>query len=180
LLIDTNRKARKWTRAELSGRFLWALVHPAFALSPRLLWGWRRWLLRAFGAKIEAEVHIYPSVRVMIPWNLEVGSHTAVGDRVTLYALGPIRIGRKVTVSQNAHLCAGSHDYTDDTMPLTKNLITIEDEAWICADAFIGPDVVIGRRAIVGARAVVVRDVSENAIVAGNPARLIGSRLSKR
>jgi putative colanic acid biosynthesis acetyltransferase WcaF len=93
-----------------------------------------------------------------------------------IYNLGPITIGEQVTVSQQAHLCAGTHDHTDPAMPLLKPPITIEDQAWICADAFVGPHVTVGEGAVVGARAVAVKDVPEWTIVGGNPARKIGQR----
>jgi putative colanic acid biosynthesis acetyltransferase WcaF len=110
-------------------------------------------------------------VRITIPWNLEVGDEAAIGDRVILYALGPIRIGRQATISQLAHLCAGTHDFTRPDMPLVKLPIEIGEGAWICADAFIGPGVVVGTRAVAGARAVVMKDVEPGVIVVGNPAR---------
>jgi putative colanic acid biosynthesis acetyltransferase WcaF len=174
--IAANRQAAKWSRRAQIARIVWALVHPLFALSPRPFWGWRRFLLRCFGARIGHAVHVYPSVRITIPWNIAIGNETAIGDRVILYALGPITIGAQVTVSQYAHLCAGSHDYRDPAMPLLKPAITIGDGAWICADAFVGPGVSVAAGAIAGARAVVVSDVAANAIVAGNPARPIGQR----
>jgi len=174
--VSANRNARNWTRRELQGRVLWTMVTPLFRLSPRPLWGFRRWLLRRFGAQVGANVHVYPSVRITIPWNLEIGAETAVGDRAILYALGPIRIGARATVSHGAHLCAGTHDWRDPTMPLMKPPIEIGPDAWICADAFVGPEVTIGKGAIVGARAVVTKDIAPGTIVAGNPAREIGTR----
>lgn len=174
--VTANRAGRKWSRREQAGRVLWALAHPLFAFSPRPLWGWRRMLLRLFGATVGREVNVFPSVRITIPWNLTLEDHCAVGDRAILYALGPIRIGAKATVSQYAHLCAGSHDWHDPTMPLTKPPITVGAEVWVCADAFIGPDVIIENCAIIGARSVVTKNVAHGTIVAGNPAREIGKR----
>ena len=174
--IDKNRAARKWTRKELAGRALWAACGPLFRFSPRLLWGWRCFLLRLFGAKVGRNVHILPSVRVFIPWNLEIDDWSSVGFDALIYNLGPVRIGSKVTVSQRAHLCAGSHDFRDPAMPLTKPPIGIGDEAWICADAFVGPGVSVGKRAVVAARAVVVKDVEAGGTVGGNPAKEIGRR----
>lgn len=175
--IAGNRRARKWSRTELLGRMLWDNIGSTLmALSPRFFWGFRRALLRCFGARIGREVHIYPSVRIAIPWNLSIGNHTAVGDRVILYALGAISIGERVTISQHVHLCAGSHEYTDRALPLLKLPIHIQSDAWVCADAFIGPGVTVGSRAIAAARAVVTRDVPEGAIVGGNPARFIKQR----
>ncbi len=174
--VRVNRAARKWTRREQAGRVLWALVWPLFRLSPRLLWGWRRAILRLFGAKVGCEVHIYPSVKITIPWNLILDDYSAVGDGVILYALGRIHVGARSAVSQGSHLCAGSHDWRDPAMPLTKPPIEIGSDVWICADAFVGPGVTIGCRAIVGARAVAMADVPEGAIVVGNPARVIRTR----
>lgn len=173
--VEANRRARKWSRREQLGRLLWGLVLPFFRFSPRPFWGWRRLILRIFGARVGKFVHIYPSVHISIPWNLTLEDSSAVGDRAILYALGPIHIGARATVSQGAHLCAGTHDIKDPARPLLKPPITICQDAWICADAFVGPGVAIGQGAIVGARAVVMKDVPDDAIVVGNPARTIGS-----
>lgn len=174
--IAANRRARKWTPAELAGRALWEGLGFAFAWSPRQLWDWRNLMLRAFGARIGPGVHIHPSVRIAVPWNLEVGARSAVGDRAVLYNLGQITIGADVTISQHAHLCAGTHDYRRADLPLIKAAIRVGDGAWICADAFVGPDVTVGHHAVVAARAVAVKDVEPSMIVAGNPARPIGAR----
>ena len=140
------------------------------------MWGWRRMILRLFGAKIGKNVHIYPSARIIIPWNLRVGEECAIGDRVTLYALGLITIGDRSTISQNVHLCAGTHDWRDPSMPLIKSNIDIGRDVWICADAFVGPGVTIDVGAIVAARAVAVKNIGANDIVGGNPAKIIGTR----
>lgn len=174
--IAANRRARKWTIKEQAGRVLWHLAHPLFAWSPRPLWGWRRFLLRCFGARIGRDVHVFPTARITIPWNISIGDELAIGDRAILYALGPMDIGRQVTISQGVHLCAGSHDYKRADMPLLKLPITIGDAVWVCADAFVGPNVEIGKLAIVGARAVAMKNVPAGVIVAGNPARQVGSR----
>lgn len=171
--VAANRAARKWTRRELAGRVLWALARPAFRLSPRPLWGWRRWLLRGFGARIGANVQIYPSVHISIPWNISIGEGSAVGDRAILYALGPISLGKGVTISQGAHLCAGTHDWSRPDRPLLKPPITIGDNSWICADAFVGPGVTIGAGTILGARAVAMKDIAPGIVAVGNPARPI-------
>lgn len=174
--IGANRVSRKWTRRELAGRVAWTLCEPLFRFSPRLAWGWRRWILRRFGAQIGRHVHIHPSVRIFTPWNLAVGDDTSIGFDTIIYNLGAIEIGQRTTVSQRSHLCGGSHDFRDPTMPLLKLPITIEGDVWVCADAFVGPGVKIGRGAVVGARAVVTRNVAAWTIVAGNPAGEKGKR----
>lgn len=174
--VAANRAARKWSRKELAGRLLWDVAHPLFALSPRPMWAWRRWLLRLFGARIGRDVQIHPTARITIPWNLTIGDGAGIGDRVILYALGPIQIGAKTAVSQGAHICAGTHDYRDPALRLIKSPITVGREVWVCADAFLCPGVDIGDYSVVAARAVVTRDVPSGVLVAGNPARVIKER----
>jgi putative colanic acid biosynthesis acetyltransferase WcaF len=176
LNIKDNKAADKWTRYELFLRVLWTLVHPLFRYSPRIFWPWRIWILRLFGASIGSDVHIHPTATITLPWNLHIGSEASVGDRAILYNLGLISIGAAATISQGAHLCAGTHDYLRADLPLLKLPITIGEGAWICADGFVGPGVKIGDYAIVGARALAMKDVDDWSIVVGNPARVIKSR----
>jgi len=175
--INTCRNQRPYTRSEYIGRVLWALATPLFRFSPRPLFGWRRLLLRLFGARIGRDAHIYPSAHIYLPWNLTLGEEASIGEWVLVYNLGPVTIGDRATISHRAHLCAGTHDYRDPTLPLLRLPIQIDSQAWVCADAFVGPGLHIGEGAIVGAAAVVVADVPAWQIVGGNPAYLIKSRL---
>jgi putative colanic acid biosynthesis acetyltransferase WcaF len=175
--INANRAATKYTWRELARRVLWGLIGwPLFRLSPRPCFAWRRFVLRRFGAQVGRQVHLYPSTEIYFPWNLSIGDWSAVGEGALVYNLGPVTIGSRVTISQRAHLCAGTHDFRDPAMPLRKPPIVIADQVWVCADAFIGPGVTVGEGAVVGARAVAMRHVAPWTIVAGNPARLVGKR----
>ena len=174
--IARNRRSVRYSRRENIQRLLWGVGQLLFRAVPRPLYGIRSAILRLFGARIGPHCQIYPTVRVFLPSQLEVGAWTAIGDGANVYNLGPIRIGERVTISQGVHLCAGTHDYTDPAMPLIRAEISIEDSAWLCAEAFVGPGVVVGRRAVVGARGVAVRSVEPEAVVGGNPARVIKSR----
>jgi putative colanic acid biosynthesis acetyltransferase WcaF len=175
--IAANRKAQKWTSGEMLGRALWETMRgPLFSWTPRPFWAWRRAVLRGFGAKVGRNVHVHPTVRIAIPWNLSIEDNAAVGDGAIIYSLGRISIGLNATISQYAHLCAGTHDYRRSDMWLLKPAIRIEEGVWVCADAFIGPGVNVGAFSIVGARAVVTKDVAESVIVGGNPARVLRAR----
>ncbi len=174
--IAANRKAEKYSKAEQIKRLLWMTAQPLFRCSPLPCFAWRRMLLRLFGAKVGRDVHIYGSATITMPWNLEIGEYSSIGEHVFIYNLGRVRIGARVTVSLRAHLCAGSHDHQDPAMSLLKQPISIDDQAWICGDAFVGPGVSVGRGAVVGARGVAVKDVEPWSIVAGNPAKQIGIR----
>lgn len=175
--IEANRASRKWSPNELLRRALWEILSPVFfVLSPRQFWIWRRILLRLFGASIGQNVHIFPNVKIAVPWNLDIEDDTSIGDGVILYALGKITIGARSTISQYSHLCAGTHDHTESEFPLLKRPIAVGDDVWICAESFIGPDVTIGDGAIVGARSVVINNIEPWSINAGNPTREIRDR----
>jgi putative colanic acid biosynthesis acetyltransferase WcaF len=170
------RGLRYYTPLDYIRRALWALVQPLWRCSPRWCWGWRRSLLHIFGAQVASGVRVYPSAHIHQPWHLTIGPRCTIAWNATLYCLGPVSIGANVVISQGAHLCAGDHAIRDPEFPLRKRPIHVGDGAWIAAEAFIGPSVTIGERAVVGARAVVMRDVSPGAVVAGNPARVVGER----
>src|ERR1044071_2668657 len=174
--IEQNRSATKYTAGEMLRRVLWGFGRWLFRLSPRPFFGWRCCVLRLFGAQIGREVHIYSSAIIYFPWNLRIGDWSAIGEGALVYNLGLVTIGQNVTVSQRAHLCAGTHDYRKPDMPLIKPPIDIHDQAWVCADAFVGPGVTVGEGAVVGARAVAMKNVEPWTVGAGNPARFIRKR----
>lgn len=174
--IEANRRISNYTPRERRARIAWSLGKLVFRAIPRPFFSARAAWLRMFGARIGKNCHIYPTVRIFMPSQLEIGDWSSVGDNANLYNLAGMKIGERVTISQGAHLCAGTHDFRDAAMPLIRSTITVGDEAWLCADCFIGPEVTVGARAVVAARAVTMRDVPAGAIVAGNPARQIGER----
>ena len=162
-------------------RLVWAGVEMTlFRLSFHTMSGWRCFLLRCFGARIGRHCKIRRTVRVYYPWNLELGDTCIVGDDVRLYDLGKITIGARAMISQEAYLCAGTHDHTDPALPLLTPPVTVGAEAWVCARAFIGPGVTVGEGAIVAACGVAVKEVAAWTIVGGNPARVIGRRELRR
>ncbi len=177
LNIEKNRAVKNYTTKEKFYRVLWAICILFFRYSPRIFFRWRVFLLKLFGAKIGKAVHIYPSAIIYMPWNLEIDDYSAIGEDALVYNLGKITIGKNVTVSHRAHLCAGTHDYSDPALPLLKPPIILKDNVWVCANAFVGPDVIIGEGAIVGAASVVTKDVVGWSIVAGNPAKFIKKRV---
>ena len=175
--IASARTARPYSRREYLGRIMWMLARPLFRFSPRPMFGWRSFLLRCFGAQVGKHVHVYPSARIEIPWNLHIGDEASLGENVLVYSLGPVEIGPRTTVSHNAHLCAGSHDYRDPGLPLLRLPISIGADAWICAQSFVGPGVVVGDGAVVGAASVVTTSVAPWTVVAGNPATFLKPRV---
>ncbi len=174
--IEGNRGARPYRSREYVARVLWALAYPLFRWSPRVLFGWRAFLLRRFGARVGRQVHVYPRAAIELPWMLDIGEFSSVADGVRIYNLGLVRIGARSTISFGAHVCAGTHDYESAAFPLQRLPIDIGHDVWICADAFLAPGVTIGDGAVVAARAVVVDVVPAWTVVAGHPARVVKQR----
>lgn len=162
-------------------RFAWNLVQATLIrFSPGRAMRWRRFWLRLFGAKVGKLAGIRPTTRIIHPWLLTLEDYAMLGDGVTVYNLGHVTVGEHTVVSQNVHLCAGTHDYTKPDLPLIRSFINLGRGVWVCADAFIGPGVTIGDNTVVGARAVVVKDVGPDIVVAGNPAKPVKPRDMKR
>ena len=175
------RRRSPYSMREKIARLLWGCVQATlFRCSFHNWYGVRRALLRAFGAKLHDTANVRRTVLVECPWNLSIGAESSVGDRAVLYCLGPVRIGARVTVSQGAHLCAGSHDSRRATMPLLRPPIDIEDDVWIAADAFVGPKVRVKEGAILGARGVALSDLEPWTIYIGNPAVRVRAREFER
>jgi putative colanic acid biosynthesis acetyltransferase WcaF len=168
-----------YPRGEVVRRWVWLFVQATlFRWSPRPCHRLRAGLLRLFGADIPAPgaVVVFPTVRITFPWRLRLAPRTMVGPHVTLYNLAPIRLERGANVSQNCHLCAGTHDYTRWSMPLVARPITIGPNAWLAADVFVGPGVTVGELCVVGARSVVVRDLPPGMVCVGHPCRPVKPR----
>ena len=160
---------------------LWWLVQSLFFKnSPQFLYGFRRFLLRLFGAKIGKKVIIRPTVRITYPWKVVIGDFSWIGDDVVLYSLGEIEIGENVVISQKSYLCAASHDYLKQDFPIFEKKISIEDQCWLATDVFIAPGITIGKGTVVGSRSSVYKDLPANKVCIGNPAKIIRERLSEK
>jgi putative colanic acid biosynthesis acetyltransferase WcaF len=168
-----------YTTGEMLSRFLWSIVQATlFRWSPRPLHGFRAMLLRLFGATIPEpfKVVIFPTARITFPVNLTLAPRTMVGPNVTLYDLAPITLQRGANLSQNCHLCAGTHDFNRWDMPLIRRPIVVGENAWLCADVFVGPGVTVGALSVVGARSVVMKDLPPGMVCAGQPCRPVHPR----
>lgn len=109
--------------------------------------------------------------------NFIIGRNSVINQRCRLDNRGGLIIGDNVSISPEVHLITAEHDIQD-----VKNFcgvnepIQIGDWAFIGSRAIILPGVNLGKRCVVAAGAVVTKDVPDNAIVAGVPAKPIGTR----
>lgn len=162
-------------------RVVWELIGGIFfRFSPRPLHSWRSFLLRCFGAKVGRGVHVYPGARIWAPWNLELSDECGIANGAILYSMDKIVVGKRAVISQGAHLCAGTHDYTLEGSPLVTLPIFIGDQAWVAAEAFVHPGVTIGEGCVVGARSVVTKDMPGWMVCCGHPCKPLKERVGQR
>lgn len=128
-------------------------------------------VLRIFGAKIGEGVVIRSRVNITFPWRFECGDHVWIGDEVLILSLAQVAIGSNVCISQRAFLCTGSHDFSEVSFDLITREIKIGESCWIGAQSFVGPGVRMGDNTRCLAGAVVVKDVANDQVVAGVPAK---------
>lgn len=154
----------------------WVVQSCLFGLSPQFAYGWRRFLLRLFGADIGVGVLIRPTARITYPWKLTVGDYSWIGDQVWLYNLDNISIGSHSVISQRSYLCTGSHRYENLTFDIITKPILIGKECWLASDVFVAPGVFIEDGCVVGARSSVFHSLPTYSICRGNPAIKIRDR----
>lgn len=164
-------------RSKVTVQLWWIVQAIFFRCSPQFLYGWRRFLLRSFGATIGKNVIIRPSVKITYPWKLTIGDYSWVGDDVVLYTLGEIEIGAHAVISQKGYICTGTHDYTSSDFKIYAQKITIGEKCWLATDVYVAPGVSIGQGTVVGARSSVFKDLPEGKICIGNPAKPIRDRV---
>ena len=127
---------------------------------------------------------IAESVTVFPPFSSDFGKNITFGERVFINSgcrfqdQGGITIGDDALIGHNAVLATLNHDLDParraDMHPAP---ITLGRNVWIGANVTILPGVSIGDHAVVAAASVVTRDVPENTVVVGSPARVVRSLL---
>ena len=178
IVVDRKKCPSSHSFANKVARVIWATVQGTlFRWSPRVCFRWRRLILRTFGARVGRNARISPGARIWAPWNLTIGDESSIAHDVDCYCVNQVTIGSHATISQYAFLCTASHDPEDPHMKLITAPVTVADQAWVCAGAFIGMGVVIGEGAVAGAMSVVTKSVDPWMIVAGNPARALRKRV---
>ena len=159
-------------------RALWLIVEAFVLLNPIFVsYGFKRAVLRLFGATIGEGVLIKPGLHVKYPWRLTVGDHCWLGERAWIDNMENVVLASDVVVSQGAYLCTGNHDWADPAMPLEPRPIVIEHGAWIGAFARVAPGRTIARGSILSLGAVALADTEPWGIYAGNPAVRVGTRV---
>ncbi|PJE36165.1 colanic acid biosynthesis acetyltransferase WcaF [Pseudooceanicola lipolyticus] len=158
-------------RSLLAVQLWWIVQALLFRPSPQVCYGWRRFLLRLFGAKVGKKVLVRSSVKITYPWKVSIGEYSQIGDSVVLYSLGHIVIGGNAVVSQGCYICAAGHDPASPTFSIYQDSVFIDDEVWLAAQCFVCPGVRIGHGSFCNVRTLVTKSLPSGRAFVGSPAR---------
>ncbi|MBU1674122.1 acyltransferase [Patescibacteria group bacterium] len=133
------------------------------------------WYISKIVKKCGTKLKIWGNVVLKNPENIEFGNSVALNDGVYINAYASVKIGNNVAISAGAMLITTGLDistFTDKMLHYGKPII-LENNIQVGAGAIILPGVKIGSNVIIGAGSVVTKDVVNNAVVAGVPAKII-------
>lgn len=118
------------------------------------------------GSRVEGPLFINRASHV------HIASHVSIMPYFRCMSAGNVYLEDYVRIAMNVQIITNNHDPYDRDV-LTIKDVRIKKNAWIGAGATILPGVTVGENAIVGAGSIVTKDVPNNAVVVGNPARVI-------
>ena len=129
---------------------------------------------RLIGRPVDESFGLFPPFYTDCGKNLRIGKHVFINSGCRFQDQGGITLGDGALIGHNVVMATLNHsEQPEERANLHPAPIHIGRNVWIGASATILPGVTIGDGAIVGAGAVVTRDVTENMIVAGVPAKIL-------
>ena len=130
----------------------------------------------AMNFKIDHDSYIFMDAWFYTPGSFTMGHHSVVNDNCRLDNRGGLTIGNIVSISSEVCILTADHDPQSSSFAGRSSPVTIKDYCFVGTRAMILPGVTVGEGAIVAAGSVVTKDVPEYTIVAGTPAKPIGTR----
>ena len=125
-----------------------------------------------FCGHIGANSRVMPGITCVRGNSVHIGNNVVVMNNCLMMAAGGITIDDDAMIAANVQLISNNHDVYDRQILICKP-VHIGRNVWVGAGATILPGVTVGENAVVAAAAVVTKDVPSNAIVGGNPAKII-------
>lgn len=134
----------------------------------------RQLFSRLIGEEVSEDFRVFPPFTTDFGKNIHLGRNVFINSGCRFQDQGGIYIGDNVLIGHNVVLATLNHNENPKKRGnLIPSAIRIGNDVWIGSNVTITPGVSIGDGAIIGAGAVVTKDVSENTVVAGVPARYI-------
>lgn len=132
----------------------------------------REMIEELFTQGVDKTTTINPPVFTLLGNTVKLGKGITLMNGFKCMSSGGLVIEDDTLVAINCTILTNNHDFYDRPV-ITCKPVHIKKNVWIGANVTILPGVTIGENAIVGACSVVTKDVPDNAVVVGNPAKII-------
>lgn len=119
---------------------------------------------------------IYRNVDIRSPYRISIGAYTNINKRCVIDGRGGVTISNNVDIAQDVCVWTEQHDYNSQIYASVCKPVVIDEYVWIASRATILPGIHIGKGAVVACGSIVTKDVPPYTIVAGVPAKIIGTR----
>lgn len=155
------------------------IFHKLIALLPSTrLFGIKLFLLRWAGAKVGSNVRIVSSAQFLTSGPIAIGDNTWIGhESLVIGGQAPVTIGKDVDIGPRVTISTGTHKlFTTPGRAAGEGYslpVHIDDGVWIGVGAIVLGGIHIGKSAMIAAGSLVNKDVPENTVVGGVPAKPI-------
>jgi maltose O-acetyltransferase len=132
-------------------------------------------LKELFGSTGE-NIYIEPTFRCDYGYNIHVGENFYANFDCVFLDVCEIRIGNNCLIAPGVHIYTASHPLQSKeriTGAEFGKSVTIGNNVWIGGKAIINPGVTIGNDVVIASGAIVTKDVPDNVVIGGNPAKII-------
>lgn len=134
----------------------------------------RKLFSKLIGKEVDETFGLFPPFYTDCGKNIKIGKNVFINVCCRFQDQGGIEIGDGTLIGHNTTIATLNHDFNPKTRAnITPNSVKIGKNVWIGSDCTILPSVSIGDGAIIGAGSVVTKDIPENTIAVGNPAKII-------
>ena len=118
------------------------------------------------------DLGLFTPVQIDLPMQMKFGKNVFINHSFTAMSIGGIELGDNVQIGPHVTIVTDNHDLKNRYVLRCKG-VRVGANAWIGAGVTIMPGVTVGENAVVAGGAVVTKDVPANAVVGGNPAKVI-------
>jgi maltose O-acetyltransferase len=122
-----------------------------------------------------ANLYIEPPFHCDYGYNIYAGENVYFNVNCVVLDVMPIKLGSNVFCAPGVQIYTATHPLDAEFRRSKENAepVTIGDDCWIGGGAIICPGVTIGNRCVIGAGAVVTKDIPDDSLAVGNPAKVI-------
>lgn len=143
----------------------------------------RKEIIKELFGKVESNYFVEIPFATDYGFNVKLGENFFSNNNLTLLDAAPIEFGDNVLIAPNVGIYTAGHALDPDLRLKTgaeyAYPVKVGNNVWIGAGVTILPDVTIGDNVVIGGGAVVTKDIPENSLAYGNPAKVV-RRFDKR